>query len=45
MTVWRRGGRTEMGEPPVRSWFARKFYQIINKISDADIVDGPEIFG
>lgn len=28
------------GEPPVRSWFARKFYQIINKISDADIVDG-----
>lgn len=28
------------GEPPIRSWFARKFYQIINKISDADIVDG-----
>ena len=27
------------GEPPIRSWFARKFYQIINKISDADIVD------
>ena len=28
------------GEPPVRSWFARKFYKVINKISDADIVDG-----
>ena len=24
------------GEPPVRSWFAKKFYQVINKISDAD---------
>lgn len=32
------------GEPPVRSWFARKFYQIINKISDADIVDGARDF-
>ena len=31
---------TRKGEPPIRSWFARKFYQIINKISDADIVDG-----
>lgn len=28
------------GEPPIRSYFARCFYQIINKISDADIVDG-----
>lgn len=28
------------GEAPVRSWFARKFYRIINKISNADIVDG-----
>lgn len=28
------------GEPPVRSWFARGFYKLINKISDADIVDG-----
>lgn len=28
------------GEPFVRSFFARMFYQIINKISDADIVDG-----
>ena len=32
------------GEPPVRSWFARKFYRIINKISDADIVDGARDF-
>ena len=28
------------GEPPIRSWFARKFYRLMNKISDADIVDG-----
>lgn len=28
------------GEPPIRSLFARLFYKIINKISDADIVDG-----
>lgn len=28
------------GEPPIRSWLARQFYKLINKISDADIVDG-----
>ena len=28
------------GEPPIRSLFARMFYQLINRISDADIVDG-----
>ncbi len=28
------------GEPPIRSWFARKFYKLMNKISSADIVDG-----
>ena len=28
------------GEPPIRSWFARMFYRLINHISDADIVDG-----
>lgn len=28
------------GEPRIRSFFARVFYRIINKISDADIVDG-----
>ena len=32
------------GEPPLRSWFARKFYRIINKISDADVVDGARDF-
>lgn len=31
---------TRKGEPPIRSFFARCFYKIINKISDADIVDG-----
>lgn len=32
------------GEPPIRSWFSKKFYKIINKISDADIVDGARDF-
>lgn len=32
------------GEPLVRSWFARLFYRIINRISDADIVDGARDF-
>lgn len=32
------------GEPPIRSFFARKFYKIINKISDADVVDGARDF-
>ena len=32
------------GEPPVRSWFARRFYSLINRISDADIVDGARDF-
>ena len=31
---------TRQGEPPVRSWFARKFYRIINRLSDTEIVDG-----
>jgi glycosyltransferase involved in cell wall biosynthesis len=31
---------TRKGEPPVRSFFARCFYKLINKISDAEIVDG-----
>lgn len=31
---------TRKGEPPIRSFFARIFYKIINKISKADIVDG-----
>ena len=32
------------GEPPIRSFFARMFYKIINRISDADIVDGARDF-
>ena len=31
---------TRKGEPAIRSFFARMFYRIINRISDADIVDG-----
>ncbi|MCD8004064.1 MAG: glycosyltransferase family 2 protein [Oscillospiraceae bacterium] len=38
----RRVSRT--GESPVRSWFAKRFYQLINRISDADIVDGARDF-
>ena len=32
------------GEPPIRSWFAKKFYTLINKISDVNIVDGARDF-
>lgn len=32
------------GEPKLLSWFARKFYKIINKISDTEIVDGAQDF-
>jgi glycosyltransferase involved in cell wall biosynthesis len=32
------------GEPPIRSFFARRFYKLINRISDADIVDGARDF-
>ena len=28
------------GEPPIRSFFARNFYRLMNRISKADIVDG-----
>lgn len=31
---------TRKGEPPIRSFFARQFYKIINKISDTEIIDG-----
>ncbi len=31
---------TRKGEPPIRSFFARMFYKIINKISDIEMVDG-----
>ena len=32
------------GEPPIRSFFARIFYRLINKISDANVVDGARDF-
>lgn len=35
---------TRDGEPPIRSFCARLFYKLINKISDADIVDGARDF-
>ena len=35
---------TREGEPALRSWFARMFYRLINRISDADIVDGARDF-
>ena len=35
---------TRRGEPPVRSFFARLFYKLINKISDTEIVDGARDF-
>ena len=35
---------TRQGEPKIRSFFARQFYKLINKISDADVVDGARDF-
>ena len=35
---------TRKGEPPIRSLFARLFYKLINKMSDAEIVDGARDF-
>ena len=31
---------TRKGEPKIRSFFAKKFYKIINKMSDVEMVDG-----
>ena len=31
---------TRKGEPPIRSFFARMFYKLMNKFSDVDVVDG-----
>lgn len=33
-----------IGEPPIRSFFARLFYKIVNRISTTDIVDGAQDF-
>ncbi len=35
---------TRAGEPPIRSFFARAFYKLINRISKAEIVDGARDF-
>ena len=35
---------SRVGEPPIRSFFARMFYRVINKISKTDIVDGARDF-
>lgn len=35
---------TRKGEPPIRSLFARLFYKLINKMSNAEIVDGARDF-
>ena len=35
---------TRDGEPPIRSFFARMFHRVINRISEADIVDGARDF-
>ena len=31
---------TRKGEPPIRSFFARMFYKLLNRISSTEIVDG-----
>jgi glycosyltransferase involved in cell wall biosynthesis len=33
-----------LGEPPVRSFFARRFYQLMKKFADIDVVDGARDF-
>ena len=35
---------TRKGEPPIRSFFAKCYYKLINKISDTEIVDGARDF-
>ena len=35
---------TRKGEPPIRSLFARLFYKLINRMSNAEIVDGARDF-
>lgn len=35
---------TRQGEPLVRSWFARRFYHLINRFSKTEIVDGSRDF-
>lgn len=35
---------TRKGEPPIRSFFARMFYRLINRMADIEIVDGARDF-
>ena len=35
---------TRKGEPPIRSFFARRFYKLINKMTTVEIVDGARDF-
>lgn len=35
---------TRKGEPPIRSFFARCYYKLINKLSNTEIVDGSRDF-
>lgn len=35
---------TRKGEPPIRSFFAKRFYHFMNKISSVDLVDGARDF-
>ncbi len=35
---------TRKGEPPIRSFFARTFYKLINKMCDVEIADGARDF-
>lgn len=35
---------TRKGEPSIRSFFARKFYKLMNKISDVELMDGARDF-
>ncbi|MDK2844929.1 MAG: glucosyltransferase [Enterococcus sp.] len=35
---------TRKGEPPIRSWFAKRFYQLVNRIGEVEMVDGARDF-
>lgn len=35
---------TRKGEPKIRSWFARRFYKLINRMSKVEMVDGARDF-
>lgn len=35
---------TREGEPPIRSFFARRFYRLINKLSKTEVADGARDF-